>query len=146
MDAVKSGAKILIGEGASPLPASTAAWLPIDTCLAASPSDFQPLQPLQHLAFSIQPSPPVAYIMFTSGSTGVPKGVRVLHRGISRLVINTNYIEFTPADVVAHGSNTSFDASTFEIWGALLNGGRLVIVPKETLLSPQELAGLRTEP
>ncbi len=81
-----------------------------------------------------------AYIMFTSGSTGVPKGVRVLHRGISRLVINTNYVEFTPADMVAHASNTSFDASTFEIWGALLHGARLVIVPKETLLAPHEFA------
>ena len=78
--------------------------------------------------------------MFTSGSTGVPKGVRVLHRGISRLVINTNYVDFTSADVVAHASNTSFDASTFEIWGALLHGGRLVIVPGETLLSPPEMA------
>ena len=86
-----------------------------------------------------------AYIMFTSGSTGAPKGVRVLHRGISRLVINTNYVEFTPADVVAHASNTSFDASTFEIWGALLHGARLVIVPKETLLAPQEFAAFIRE-
>jgi non-ribosomal peptide synthetase component F len=131
----ESGAKILLGEGASPGFTTPVTWLPIENASA----DFQPL------AFSLQHSPSPAYIMFTSGSTGVPKGVRVRHRGISRLVINTNYVEFTPADVVAHASNISFDASTFEIWGALLHGARLVIVPKETLLSPQELAGFIRE-
>jgi len=87
---------------------------------------------------SRNPQSAIAYIMFTSGSTGVPKAVSVLHRGITRLVINTNYIAFTPADVVAHTSNTSFDPFTLEIWGALLHGARLVVVPKEILLSPQD--------
>jgi amino acid adenylation domain-containing protein len=79
----------------------------------------------------------LAYVMFTSGSTGRPKGAEVLHRGIARLVINSDYVQFTPDDVVAHVSNTAFDAATFEIWGALLNGARLVVLPKETLLSPR---------
>lgn len=77
----------------------------------------------------------LAYVMFTSGSTGKPKGVEILHRGISRLVINSDIVAFDSADVVAHCSNLSFDASTFEIWGALLNGARLVIFTNEELLS-----------
>lgn len=67
-----------------------------------------------------------AYVMYTSGSTGRPKGVIVPHRGIVRLVREQNYIEFWPEDVVLHTATISFDASTFEIWGALLNGCRLV--------------------
>jgi amino acid adenylation domain-containing protein len=78
-----------------------------------------------------------AYVMFTSGSTGKPKGSAIPHRGISRLVINTDYVEFTPQDIVAQVSNTSFDASTFEIWGALLNGSRLVVITREALLEPR---------
>ena len=128
----ESGARYLIGEGAAP-PLVNGIWLPIEACIAG---------PAELPAPEVGSASDAAYIMFTSGSTGVPKGVRVLHRGISRLVINTNYVQFTPGDVVAHASNTSFDASTFEIWGALLHGARLVIVPRETLLSPQELAGL----
>ncbi|WP_245450814.1 non-ribosomal peptide synthetase [Borborobacter arsenicus] len=67
-----------------------------------------------------------AYVMYTSGSTGRPKGVVVPHRGIARLVRDQNYIRFRPDDVVLHTATISFDASTFEIWGALLNGCRLV--------------------
>jgi amino acid adenylation domain-containing protein len=81
-----------------------------------------------------------AYIMYTSGSTGVPKGVEVLHRGIVRLVRNTNYVSFGQNDVFGQISNPAFDASTFEIWGALLNGGSLVILPTETVLSPGQFA------
>jgi amino acid adenylation domain-containing protein len=80
-----------------------------------------------------------AYVMYTSGSTGMPKGIVIPHRAVNRLVRNTNYIEIGPADRIAQASNVSFDASTFEIWGALLNGAQLVGVPKEVLLSPTEL-------
>ena len=71
----------------------------------------------------------LAYVMYTSGSTGTPKGAQIVHRGIVRLVRNTNYVDFAPGDVVAQVSNPSFDAITFEVWGALLNGARLVILP-----------------
>ena len=71
----------------------------------------------------------LAYLMYTSGSTGEPKAVAITHRGIARLVINNDAIRLTDADVVLHASPLTFDASTFEIWGALLNGGRLAIVP-----------------
>jgi amino acid adenylation domain-containing protein len=82
----------------------------------------------------------LAYLMYTSGSTGDPKGVCVPHRAISRLALNTNYISIGPSDVVTHGSSTSFDAATFEIWGALLNGARLVGVTRDTMLTPPVLA------
>lgn len=67
-----------------------------------------------------------AYIMFTSGSTGNPKGILVPHRAICRLVIDTNYIQIEPSDGILQLAPPSFDASTFEIWGALLNGATLV--------------------
>jgi amino acid adenylation domain-containing protein len=81
-----------------------------------------------------------AYVMYTSGSTGIPKGITVPHRAIVRLVRNTNYVDLTPADVVAQVSNASFDAITFELWGALLNGSRVVGISKEIALSPRDLA------
>jgi amino acid adenylation domain-containing protein len=81
----------------------------------------------------------LAYLMYTSGSTGQPKGVGVPHRAINRLVSNTNYVEFDESDCVAQISNASFDAATFEIWGALINGSRLVVLEKETALSAEEL-------
>src|SRR5258706_5917242 len=81
----------------------------------------------------------LAYVIYTSGSTGEPKGVAVSQRAINRLVINSDYLQITSADVMAQGSNVSFDAATFEIWGALLNGARLVSIAKDTLLSPPAL-------
>ena len=81
----------------------------------------------------------LAYVMYTSGSTGQPKGVGVPHRAINRLVRNTNYMQLDNSERMAHVSNVSFDAATWEIWGALLNGGTLVVLGKETVLSPPEL-------
>jgi aspartate racemase len=71
----------------------------------------------------------LAYVMYTSGSTGKPKGVMVEHRSILRLVRNTNYCDFSPDHVFLQAAPISFDASTFEIWGALLNGAHLVLLP-----------------
>ena len=71
----------------------------------------------------------LAYVMFTSGSTGRPKGVMVEHRSIVRLVKDTDYADFGPENVFLQFAPITFDASTFEIWGALLNGGRLAIMP-----------------
>jgi surfactin family lipopeptide synthetase C len=82
----------------------------------------------------------LAYIIYTSGSTGIPKGICITHRAIARLVCNSNYVRLTDADIVAQASNASFDAATFEIWGALLHGARLVGVKREALLSPATLA------
>ena len=78
----------------------------------------------------------LAYIKYTSGSTGSPKGIAVTHRNVARLVCDTNYIEVTPSDAVAFAANTAFDAITFEIWAPLLNGARAVVIDRETLLDP----------
>lgn len=74
----------------------------------------------------------LAYVMFTSGSTGTPKGVEVVQRGVVRLVKGANYLQFSPDDVFLQLAPVSFDASTLEIWGCLLNGGKLVLMPPET--------------
>jgi amino acid adenylation domain-containing protein len=71
----------------------------------------------------------LAYVCYTSGSTGQPKGVMVEHRSVVRLVRNSNYCELGPDTVMLQFAPVSFDASTLEIWGTLLNGGRIAIVP-----------------
>ncbi|MDQ1640627.1 MAG: hypothetical protein QOF62_3966 [Pyrinomonadaceae bacterium] len=70
----------------------------------------------------------LAYVMYTSGSTGKPKGVAITHKNIVRLVKNTNYANFTSDEVFLQFAPISFDASTFEIWGSLLNGARLALM------------------
>jgi amino acid adenylation domain-containing protein len=81
----------------------------------------------------------LAYIIYTSGSTGKPKGVMVEHRGVVRLVRNTDYIRFNVGDSILLTGALEFDASTFEIWGALLNGLTLHLVNKDTILNHQLL-------
>ena len=80
----------------------------------------------------------LAYVVYTSGSTGKPKGVVCHQLAVNRLVLDANYVDIQPQDKVAHLSNVSFDASTFEIWGALLNGATLVGISKDLLLTPEE--------
>ncbi|PYJ33551.1 MAG: non-ribosomal peptide synthetase [Verrucomicrobia bacterium] len=79
-------------------------------------------------AGSSSPEDP-AYVSYTSGSTGRPKGVVVPHRGVVRLVKGVDYVSLTSEETLLHLSPLSFDASTFELWGALLNGGRVVLLP-----------------
>jgi amino acid adenylation domain-containing protein len=81
----------------------------------------------------------LAYVMYTSGSTGQPKGVAVTHLAINRLVSNTNYVKLESDDRIAQVSNASFDAATFEIWGALVHGGQIVGLSKETAVTPAAL-------
>ncbi|HEX6910918.1 MAG TPA: amino acid adenylation domain-containing protein, partial [Longimicrobium sp.] len=81
----------------------------------------------------------LAYVIYTSGSTGTPKGVAVEHRGVIRLVRDTDYVRLDETDRIAHASSVSFDAATFEVWGALLNGGAVVGIPKETAVVPAAL-------
>src|SRR5580704_1015885 len=84
----------------------------------------------------------LAYLMYTSGSTGMPKGTSISHRAIIRLIYNTDYVRLGIGDRIAQLANASFDAATFEIWGALLNGAALVIVPHEGTVFPRELTAL----
>lgn len=81
----------------------------------------------------------VAYVMYTSGSTGKPKGVCVTNKNIIRLVKNTNYVDFFETDSILQTGSSVFDASTFEFWGALLNGIKLYLIKKEELLNPSLL-------
>ena len=83
----------------------------------------------------------LAYVMYTSGSTGRPKGVLVEQAAIVNLVAATPALAVRPADVVAHLATPAFDAATYEIWSALLNGARLEIVPHEVALDARALAG-----
>ena len=77
----------------------------------------------------------VAYVMYTSGSTGTPKGVRIPHRGLVRLVAAPTYVTLGPDETVLQYAPIGFDAATFEIWGALLHGARLVLAPAAPTLA-----------
>jgi len=79
------------------------------------------------------PADQLAYIMYTSGSTGIPKGAQIPHRAVVRLVRGTDFMELSKGEVFLQFAPVSFDASTLEIWGPLLNGGRLVIPPPQAL-------------
>jgi amino acid adenylation domain-containing protein len=85
-------------------------------------------------ASSKRPSPCIsqenlAYVIYTSGSTGKPKGVEVTHRGIVKLLYGINYVKLDETKTILQLSALTFDGSIFEIWGALLNGGRCVLYP-----------------
>lgn len=83
----------------------------------------------------------LAYVMYTSGSTGHPKGVAVTHGNIINLVLSGGYTSITPASRIAQLSNSSFDATTFELWGALLNGACLIIINGAAAYDPCTLPG-----
>lgn len=72
-----------------------------------------------------------AYLMYTSGTTGSPKGSLISHRGIVRLVKNTDYVDLSSEHTFLQLASPTFDAATFEIWGPLLNGGKLALIPSQ---------------
>ncbi|MFF7096341.1 amino acid adenylation domain-containing protein [Streptomyces rubradiris] len=126
-----SGAKAVIGTGlAAP------AGLPVLDAGASGPPDTA-------LPTAVPAESP-AYVMYTSGSTGVPKGVVVSHRNVLRLVINSGFARFGPDMRVLQTGAVSFDATTFEVWGPLLAGGSVVLVDDDTVLDAARLgAALR---
>ena len=77
----------------------------------------------------------LAYVIYTSGSTGKPKGVMIEQRNVVSLVKATDYVKLSEKDVLLSTGSPSFDATTFEYWGMLLNGGQLVICSEQTLLN-----------
>ena len=87
----------------------------------------------------------LAYIIYTSGSTGAPKGSLVTHRNVVRLVKNTNYIDWQSDDRLLQGAALEFDASTFEIWGALLNGLQLYPINRVIILNASKLKEMITK-
>jgi fengycin family lipopeptide synthetase E len=125
---------LLLGEDNDGLPASSADSNAFDSTALHAYSG----------ALSIDYSRPgsLAYGIYTSGTTGMPKGVMVEHHAILRLVLNTNYIKLSAADRILQTGSLAFDASTFEIWGALLNGSCVCLPSQEALLDGVELARL----
>src|SRR6202008_2377043 len=82
----------------------------------------------------------IAYLIYTSGTTGVPKGVAVAHRNVTRLLETRDADrELSPGQLWSQCHSLAFDFSVWEIFGALLGGGRLVVVPDEVVRSPQDL-------
>lgn len=117
-----SGFSSQVSPSRSQVSASSLPFLPVDLADPAL------------LAESAEPLPSVttpenlAYTTYTSGSTGVPKGICIPHRGVVRLVRNTNYLDYGPELRILELAPVSFDASTFELWGALCNGALLVVL------------------
>ncbi len=89
----------------------------------------------------------LAYVIYTSGTTGVPNGVLITHASVSRLFRTTaSRFRFGPADVWLLFHSSAFDFSVWELWGALIHGGRVVIVPRDVAYSPAEVLDvLRSE-
>jgi amino acid adenylation domain-containing protein/non-ribosomal peptide synthase protein (TIGR01720 family) len=90
------------------------------------------------------PSPDdIAYVIYTSGTTGVPKGVAITHHNVTRLFESLDVgLQLAPGQVWTQCHSYAFDYSVWEIWGALLHGGRLVVVPESVAASPEDLHAL----
>ncbi|MEM7355537.1 MAG: amino acid adenylation domain-containing protein, partial [Acidobacteriota bacterium] len=121
-------------EGIDQLPSGGFRPLPLDAAPTAIEGASPPAQRVEVTGDD------AAYVIFTSGSTGRPKGVAVPHHAVIRLVRGADYVQLGVGSRVAQASVATFDAATFEIWGALLNGGALVGVPKEKLLTASSLS------
>ncbi len=83
----------------------------------------------------------IAYLIYTSGTTGVPKGVAITHQNVTRLLESLD-LELAPGQVWSQWHSLAFDVSVCEIWGALLYGGRLVVVPESVARSPEDFHAL----
>ncbi|EOH98218.1 amino acid adenylation domain-containing protein [Enterococcus haemoperoxidus ATCC BAA-382] len=108
----------------------------LDNCLIITNNAFEEMDEKKELPHV--DADDLAYVIYTSGTTGVPKGVMITHKNVLRLVQNTNYVDFKESHILQTGSLT-FDACTFEIWGALLNGGELFMTTSNVLLDPELL-------
>lgn len=130
------------GEGPSALTGEADAWATNAEVIALdeqwSEMAQQPASNLSPRELGLQPDH-LAYVIYTSGSTGKPKGVMLEHRNVSRLFSATEtWFGFNDRDVWTLFHSFAFDFSVWELWGALLYGGRVVVVPYLTARSPEE--------
>ena len=135
-----------MSEDAAPIAAITTAGLAtrLDECdlLVIDVNDLAvDAQPSEALPV---PAPDdIAHIIYTSGTTGVPKGVAVTHHNVTRLFDSLDVgLELAPGQVWTQCHSYAFDFSVWEIWGALLFGGRLVVVPESVARSPEDFRAL----
>ncbi|WP_157372003.1 amino acid adenylation domain-containing protein, partial [Vibrio sp. MEBiC08052] len=126
-----SGATILIAEPGAAADYPSLKVLEMDASLITESRD-------EPVSVAVSGESP-AYVMYTSGSTGQPKGVVVPHKGIARLVRNNGYMTVQPSDRFSFAANPAFDATTLEVWAPLLNGAAVVVIDQETLLNVQAL-------
>ncbi|RJR35907.1 MAG: amino acid adenylation domain-containing protein, partial [Desulfobacteraceae bacterium] len=101
-------------------------------------------QPRDNLP-SVGVSADTAYVIYTSGSTGLPKGVAVSHRAVHNFVTSAASLYYSESDVIAQMANHAFDAATFEIWGSLVTGAKMVIIDSDTVLNPDRLLKVMEE-
>ncbi|MGG1642432.1 non-ribosomal peptide synthase/polyketide synthase [Paenibacillus sp. NRS-1782] len=128
-----SGAKLLLVQKGEFV--SVDYGLPIVDLSSEEAYAAKPTQPEE----TVHGSQGLAYVIYTSGTTGRPKGVMVEHRNVVRLVKETNYVELNESTRILQTGAVAFDASTFEIWGALLNGGQLYFVENDDILIADRL-------
>ncbi len=119
-----AGVELIVGTGRFPAALETKPLVRLDADDEAIAREIE--APLDDVGAS---GSSLAYVMYTSGSTGLPKGVCVEHGSVVRLVMGTSYAALGRDEVVLQIAPMTFDAATFEVWGPLLNGGRLAIFP-----------------
>lgn len=93
--------------------------------------DIDNLEPSASASLPVISGDALAYVMYTSGSTGQPKGVEVRHQGVARLVLDCSFMTLDADTAMLHAAPLGFDASTLEIWGPLLNGGRCIVLDED---------------
>ncbi|MBB5863263.1 non-ribosomal peptide synthase/polyketide synthase [Xanthomonas sp. 3058] len=125
-------------------PQARPAWAGALHCLAVDVD--APTATAERFSAAAVPGNAPAYVMYTSGSSGVPKGVVITHRGILNLVAAPDYADWKAQDRFAFASNPAFDSTTLEVWAPLLCGACVVVVPQAVVLDPNALAGfVRTQ-
>ena len=130
-----SAPRVLVGEGALPVEADVPC---VDLLADAAGWAHRRADDLGRDEVDVRPEH-LAYVIYTSGSTGAPKGVMIEHRQVTRLFTSTNpWFDFGPGDVWTLFHSFAFDFSVWELWGALLHGGRLVVVPQWVARSPHD--------